>query len=230
MSGGAREQMNQRSIRTSNLGKTYSIGQQSVEALRDISLEIPQGQFVSIMGKSGSGKSTLLHLIGGLDRQTTGSVWFGDHDISAMPEKKLSIFRRRHVGFVFQFYNLIPELTLRENIVFPSLLEMNSFDHDTFDKLCETLEITDRLDHRPDQTSGGQQQRAAIARALIMRPDAILLDEPTGNLDNAASQSVLRLLKNLSECWQQTVILVTHDQDAAFMANRVIYIRDGRLV
>lgn len=217
-------------IRTVNLCKSYRMGQQTVDALHDVCLEIPQGQFLSIMGKSGSGKSTLLHLIGGLDRQTSGSVWIGDHEITDMPESRLSIFRRRHLGFVFQFFNLIPELTLRENIVFPSLLEKNTYDRSIFDELCDVLDLQDRLDHRPDQVSGGQQQRAAIARALILQPDVILLDEPTGNLDRVSSLSVLHLLRALSERWNQTVLLITHDEEAASYADRIIQITDGQLV
>lgn len=217
-------------IRVEHLCKSYQMGQQIVDALKDVSLEIPQGKFVSVMGKSGSGKSTLLHLIGGLDKQTSGSVWIGNQEISNMPESKLSLFRRKHLGFVFQFFNLIPELNLRENIIFPSLLEKNSYDENYFHELCEILELQDRLHHLPNQVSGGQQQRAAIARALILRPDAILLDEPTGNLDDASSRSVLRLLHMLSDRWQQTVILVTHDQEAASCADITINIKDGQIV
>lgn len=217
-------------IKTDHLCKRYQMGQQIVDALKDVSLVIPQGKFVSIMGKSGSGKSTLLHLIGGLDRQTSGSVWIGDREISKMTESKLSLFRRKHLGFVFQFFNLVPELNLRENIIFPSLLEMNSYDENYFNELCEILELQDRLHHLPGQVSGGQQQRAAIARALILKPDAILLDEPTGNLDDATSRSVLRLLHLLSNRWQQTVILVTHDQEAASCADITIKIKDGQIV
>lgn len=222
--------MSNNTIRVEHLCKSYQMGQQIVDALKDVSLEIPQGKFVSVMGKSGSGKSTLLHLIGGLDKQTSGSVWIGNQEISKMPESKLSLFRRKHLGFVFQFFNLIPELNLRENIIFPSLLEKNSYDENYFHELCEILELQDRLHHLPNQVSGGQQQRAAIARALILRPDAILLDEPTGNLDDASSRSVLRLLHMLSDRWQQTVILVTHDQEAASCADITINIKDGQIV
>jgi len=182
------------------------------------------------MGKSGSGKSTLLHLIGGLDQQTSGSVWIGDQEISTMSEAKMSLFRRKYLGFVFQFFNLIPELNLRENIIFPSLLENNSFDEKYFEELCTVLELKDRLSHLPSQVSGGQQQRAAIARALIMKPKAILLDEPTGNLDYSTSQSVLTLLRTLSDRWQQTVILVTHDHEAASFADCIVEIRDGKII
>ncbi|NLN45346.1 MAG: ABC transporter ATP-binding protein [Clostridiaceae bacterium] len=221
--------MEQPAIRTQNLCKTYQMGQTPVEALADVTLEIFPGEFVSIMGKSGSGKSTLLHLMGGLDRQTAGSVWIGDQEISEMPESRLSVFRRQHLGFVFQFFNLIPELTLWENIVFPSLLENNTYDREVFAELCDTLELRGRLIHRPSQVSGGQQQRAAIARALILRPDVILLDEPTGNLDQSSADAVLRLLRTVSERWHQTVVLVTHDEEAAAYGDRVIRLTDGRL-
>ncbi|MEA4889890.1 MAG: ABC transporter ATP-binding protein [Clostridiaceae bacterium] len=222
--------MSEYAIKTKNLCKKYQMGQYSVDALTDINLVIPQGQFLSIMGKSGSGKSTLLHLIGGLDQQTSGSVWIGDQEISTMSENKMSLFRRKYLGFVFQFFNLIPELNLRENIIFPSLLENNSFDEKYFEELCTVLELKDRLSHLPSQVSGGQQQRAAIARALIMKPKAILLDEPTGNLDYSTSQSVLKLLRTLSDRWQQTVILVTHDHEAASFADCIVEIRDGKII
>lgn len=222
--------MDNQQIRTIDLCKTYQMGQNGINALANINISIPQGCFLSIMGKSGSGKSTLLHLLGGLDKPTSGSVFIGDQDISSLPESQLSRFRRRHLGFVFQFFNLIPELNLKENIIFPALLENRTYDKNYFMELCETLELEDRLKHLPGQVSGGQQQRTAIARALILKPCAILLDEPTGNLDSASSKAVMRLLKSLSERWQKTVVLVTHDEDAASYADRRLEIRDGRIL
>ncbi|MEA4888676.1 MAG: ABC transporter ATP-binding protein [Clostridiaceae bacterium] len=221
--------MNDELIQVTELSKQYKVGYQTVDALKNVNLEISQGQFVSIMGKSGSGKSTLLHLLGGLDRPTTGSVWIDGQVISALPEAKLSLFRRKNLGFVFQFFNLIPELNLKENIIFPALLEQKNYDIQYFNELCDALEISDRLRHLPDQVSGGQQQRAAIARALILKPRAIFLDEPTGNLDDASSRSVLGLLRELTNRWRQTIVMVTHDSDAAACADRIIELKDGKV-
>jgi len=221
--------MNDELIKVTELSKQYKVGHQTVDALKNVNLEISQGQFVSIMGKSGSGKSTLLHLLGGLDRPTTGSVRIDGQVISTLPETKISLFRRKNLGFVFQFFNLIPELNLKENIIFPALLEQKTYDIQYFNEICDVLEISDRLRHLPDQVSGGQQQRAAVARALILKPRAILLDEPTGNLDDASSRSVLGLLRELTNRWRQTIVMVTHDSDAAACADRIIELKDGRV-
>lgn len=213
-----------------NLTKTYGSGASMVNALFDVSLTIEKGSFVAIVGTSGSGKSTLLHLLGGVDRPTSGHIYIADTDIAALDEKELSIFRRRKVGLIYQFYNLIPTLDVRQNILLPMLLDGQKPDEKRFSELTEILGLTDRLYHLPHQLSGGQQQRAAIGRALIYRPAILLADEPTGNLDRQNSQEILSLLKISNERYRQTVLLITHDERLALEADRIITIEDGKII
>lgn len=213
-----------------NLTKTYGSGAAMVNALDDVSLTIEKGSFVAIVGTSGSGKSTLLHMLGGVDRPTSGHIYIEDTDIAALEERELSIFRRRKVGLIYQFYNLIPALDVRQNILLPMLLDGQKPDEKRFSELAETLGLTDRLTHLPHQLSGGQQQRAAIGRALIYRPAILLADEPTGNLDRQNSQEILSLLKISNERYRQTVLLITHDERLALEADRIITIEDGKII
>lgn len=217
-------------VQAKKLCKKYMIGQNEIRALSDIDLDIPEGQFLTVMGKSGSGKTTLLNMIGGLDLPDSGSVEISGQEITAMPEKKLSVFRRRNIGFVFQFFHLIPELNLRENIVMPLLLDRSGQEETYFNEICDTLEISDRLMHLPSEVSGGQQQRAAIARALIMKPKVILFDEPTGNLDETSSKTVMELVRRSSERFNQTIVMVTHDLDVASYSDVIIHLKDGEKV
>lgn len=213
-----------------NLTKTYGSGASMVKALDDVSLSIKKGSFVAIVGTSGSGKSTLLHMLGGVDRPTSGHIYIEDTDIVSLDERALSVFRRRKVGVIYQFYNLIPTLDVRQNILLPMLLDGQKPDEKHFEELTKTLGITDRLSHLPHQLSGGQQQRAAIGRALIYRPAILLADEPTGNLDRQNSQEILSLLKISNERYRQTVLLITHDERLALEADRIITIEDGRII
>ena len=189
-----------------------------------------QGEFVAINGSSGSGKSTLLHMLGGVDRPSGGKVWIEGTDLAGLDEKQSSIFRRRKVGIVYQFYNLIPSINIRQNILLPMLLDGRRPDEKRFDELVETLGLKDRLTHLPSQISGGQQQRAAIARALIYRPAILLADEPTGNLDRRNSDEILGLLKLSNKKYRQTILLITHDERVAVEADRVITIEDGKII
>lgn len=202
----------------------------NVAALDGVTLEIGDGELVFIMGKSGSGKSTLLHILGGLDKPDSGRVLYGNTDISEMNENTLSAFRRKNIGFVFQQYYLIPELTAEENIKYPVCLSKKAVDEALFKRLVDTLELSDRLGHMPSQLSGGQQQRVAIARALITDPSAILCDEPTGNLDSASSAAVQRLLRQINSELGKTVIIVTHDTQFAEKDDRIIRLCDGKVV
>ena len=218
-------------IKTYNLRKTYSMTDENkIVALDGVSLEIKDGELAFIMGKSGSGKSTFLHIMGGLDKPDSGSVFYGDTDISAMNENRLSEFRREKIGFVFQQYYLIPELTAEENIKYPVYLSKRTVDKALFERLVTTLELSDRLGHLPSQLSGGQQQRVAIARALITDPSAVLCDEPTGNLDSASSKAVQRLLRLINSELGKTVIIVTHDTQFAEKGDRIIRLCDGKVV
>ncbi len=218
-------------IKTYNLRKTYSMTDENkIVALDGVSLEIKDGELAFIMGKSGSGKSTFLHILGGLDKPDSGSVFYGDTDISAMNENRLSEFRREKIGFVFQQYYLIPELTAEENIKYPVYLSKRTVDKALFERLVTTLELSDRLGHLPSQLSGGQQQRVAIARALITDPSAVLCDEPTGNLDSASSKAVQRLLRLINSELGKTVIIVTHDTQFAEKGDRIIRLCDGKVV
>ena len=212
-----------------NLKKYYGKGESQVKALDGIDLSIEKGKFTAIIGASGSGKTTLLNMIGALDRPDEGEVIVDGVRLSGMKEKELAVFRRSKVGFVYQNFNLVPTLTVRENILFPLSLSGNTPDMAFFQEITQTLGLSERLDAFPEQLSGGGQQRAAIARALIMRPALILADEPTGNLDSRNGQNVLGLLKLSVETWHQTLIMITHNLELAQMADRVVRIEDGRI-
>lgn len=214
-------------LQTENLTKIYGDGENAVHALRGINLTVEKGEFTAIVGTSGSGKSTLLHMLGGLDRPTTGKVMVDGKDIFSLSEEQLTIFRRRKIGFVFQSYNLVPVLNLYENIVLPLELDGKKIDREYIDQIAETLGLKDRLEALPNQLSGGQQQRVAIARALAGTPSIILANEPTGNLDSKTSQDVLSLLKVTSEKFGQTIVMITHNEEIAQMADRIIHIEDG---
>lgn len=217
-------------LRCEQLTKIYGAGQTQVTALDAVDLTVEMGEFVAITGASGSGKSTLLHLLGGVDRPDDGRIWIEGTDIATLNEKQLSIFRRRKVGLVYQFYNLIPSLDVRQNILLPMQLDNQRPDEKRFAELTEVLGLVDRLTYLPNQLSGGQQQRAAIARALIYRPAILLADEPTGNLDKRNSEEILGLLKLSNKKYKQTILMITHDEKIALEADRVIAIEDGRIV
>ncbi len=217
-------------LRVENLSKIYGKGETAVKALDNVSLTVKEGEFVAIVGPSGSGKSTLLHLIGGVDRPTSGRVLIDNTDIYQLNETQLAIFRRRQIGLVYQFYNLIPVLTVEENITLPLLLDRHEVDRAHFEKIVKILGLEDRLNHLPNQLSGGQQQRVSIARALIANPAIILADEPTGNLDSKNSKEIIELLKMFNKTYNQTLIVITHDERIALQADRVISIEDGNLV
>lgn len=217
-------------LRCEGLTKTYGSGQTLVKALDQVDLKIQKGQFVAIVGASGSGKSTLLHMLGGVDSPTSGKIWIEDTDIAGLSEKDLAVFRRRKVGLIYQFYNLIPTLDVRQNILLPMLLDGQKVDESRLRELAETLGLTGRLSHLPSQLSGGQQQRAAIGRALIYRPAILLADEPTGNLDRKNSEEILGLLKISNQKYAQTILLITHDEKLALEADRIITIEDGKIV
>ena len=217
-------------LRVSDLKKTYGKGDTAVEALKGINLSVQKGEFIAIVGTSGSGKSTLLHMLGGLDRPTSGSVSIDGKDIFTLKDEELTIFRRRKIGFVFQSYNLVPVLSVYENIVLPIELDGNVPDKEFVDQIIDTLGLTEKRNAYPNQLSGGQQQRVAIARALSSAPQVILADEPTGNLDSKTSQDVLGLLKVIGEKYSQTIIMITHNDEIAQMADRIIRIEDGLIV
>ncbi|MCR1955077.1 ABC transporter ATP-binding protein [Clostridioides mangenotii] len=217
-------------LRAENLTKTYGMGDTKVTALDNLNLRISKGEFVSIIGSSGSGKSTLLHMLGGVDRPTKGKIYIEDTDISSMNETKLALFRRRKVGLIYQFYNLIPTLNVEKNILLPMLLDGIEPKREQFDKIVKMLGLDERLNHLPNQLSGGQQQRVAIGRSLIYRPSIILADEPTGNLDRRNSEAILEMLKLSNKEYNQTILLITHDEKIALSADRVITIDDGRIV
>lgn len=217
-------------LRIENLTKTYGEGDNKVEALKDINLCINKGEFVAIIGASGSGKSTLLHLLGGLDRATSGKVIIDEKSIYDYKDEELSIFRRRKVGFIFQFFNLIPVLDVEENIELPVILDNEKVDKDYLDEIITILNLQDRRTHLPSELSGGQQQRVSIGRALINKPSIILADEPTGNLDSKNTREVIELLKLTARKFNQTLILITHDSNIASMADRVITIEDGCII
>lgn len=217
-------------IRTEHLCKYYGEGENQVRAVDDVSFSVEKGEFVAIVGSSGSGKSTLLHLLGGLDKATSGKVFIGGKDISGYHDETLAIMRRRKIGFVFQSFNLIPVLTVRENIKMPILLDHATVDSEYIQDLITMLGLEDRQDHLPNQLSGGQQQRVAIARALANNPSIILADEPTGNLDKQNSKEVIQLLKSSARKYEQTLILITHEMSIAGLADRVITISDGKIV
>ena len=217
-------------LETRNLRKIYGSGDTEVRALDGVNLSVDSGEFVAIVGTSGSGKSTLLHMLGGLDRPTSGSVIVDGKDIFSLRDEALTIFRRRKIGFVFQSYNLVPVLNARENIVLPIQLDGRQVDEDFLDKIVNTLGLEKKLGSLPSQLSGGQQQRVAIARALAAAPPIILADEPTGNLDSRTSQDVLSLLKVTSQKFAQTIVMITHNEEIAQTADRIIRIEDGRIV
>ena len=214
-------------LRVENLNKSYGKGEAKVEALKNVNLSINKGEFVVIVGPSGSGKSTLLHLIGGVDKPTSGKVFINDVDIYNLKEKDLSIFRRRNVGLIYQFYNLIPVLSAKENILLPAELDNRKIDKEYLDDLLNTLGLKERENHLPNELSGGQQQRTSIGRALINRPAIVLADEPTGNLDSKNSKEIIELLKLSVKKYKQTLIMITHDIYIALQADRVITIEDG---
>ena len=217
-------------LETKDLRKIYGSGDTEVKALDGVSLSVEHGEFVAIVGTSGSGKSTLLHMLGGLDRPTSGSVTVDGKDIFGLKDEALTIFRRRKIGFVFQSYNLVPVLNVYENIVLPIQLDGRKVDEKFIGQIVKTLGLDGRLDALPSQLSGGQQQRMAIARALAAAPAIILADEPTGNLDSRTSQDVLGLLKVTSQKFSQTIVMITHNEEIAQLADRIIRIEDGRIV
>lgn len=222
--------MKKRIVEAEHLTKIYQAGEVTVQALAGVDLHVAEGEFVAIIGKSGSGKSTLLHILGGLDVPTSGSVIVDGNDIAAMNRTQLALYRRRRVGFIFQQYNLIPELCVWDNVVFPLALDGASIDGAFVEELLTALHIDDKRQMMPSQLSGGEQQRVAIARALAMRPALILADEPTGNLDTITSHEVMGLIRTLSTKLGQTLIVVTHDLDIAQLADRIVEMRDGRIL
>lgn len=216
-------------LRTDNLKKYYGSGEREVKALDGVSIEVERGEFLAVVGTSGSGKSTLLHMLGGLDRPTSGKVFVDDKDIYSLKEDALCIFRRRKIGFVFQSFNLVPVLNVYENIVLPIELDGNVIDKSYVDRVVAALGLKEKLLSLPSQLSGGQQQRVAIARALAAKPAILLADEPTGNLDSKTSQDVLGLLKVTGERFGQTIVMITHNEEIAQMADRIVRIEDGRI-
>ena len=217
-------------LKVHNLSKVYGKGDTQIKALDDISFNVEKGEFVAIVGPSGSGKSTLLHILGGVDTPSSGQVLVDGTDICALDQTKLAIFRRRQIGLIYQFYNLIPILNIEENISLPLLLDERSLDEARLNEIVATLGLADRVSHLPNQLSGGQQQRVSIGRALINNPALILADEPTGNLDSANSKEIISLLKLSNKRYHQTLILVTHDRDIALQADRIISFGDGRIL
>ncbi len=216
-------------LRVEHLSKIYGQGQNQVKALDDVSLSVSKGEFVAIVGASGSGKSTLLHLIGGVDRPTSGKVYVNDTDIFSMNDDELAIFRRRQVGIIYQFYNLIAILNVQENIEIPLELDGRKADKKEMDEMLERLGLTHRRTHLPNELSGGQQQRTSIGRALITRPSLVLADEPTGNLDTKSSGEIMNLLKRSNHELDQTIIMITHNMELAKAADRIIMIEDGKI-
>lgn len=216
-------------LEVKQVSKTYGKGEAAVRALKNVSFSVPKGEFVAVVGESGSGKSTLLNMIGALDMPTSGKVFIDGKDIFSMKDSKLTIFRRRNIGFVFQAFNLIPELNVEQNIVFPVLLDYQKPDKAHLEEILTVLNLQDRRRHLPRELSGGQQQRVAIGRALITRPSLILADEPTGNLDTKNSSEVIALLREASKKYEQTIIMITHNRSIAGTADRVLQISDGIL-
>lgn len=217
-------------LRIEHLSKIYGKGDTEVRALDDVSFTVPKGQFVAIIGPSGSGKSTLLHILGGVDTPTDGQVYVDGTDITTLDETALAIFRRRQIGLIYQFYNLIPILTVEENMTLPLLLDDKKVDRAHFDSLVQVLGLQHRLGHLPSELSGGQQQRVSIGRALMNNPAILLADEPTGNLDSKNSKEIVELLRSFNKSLNQTVIIITHDERIALDADRVIAVEDGKIV
>ena len=217
-------------LEVKHICKIYGTGETAVKALKDVSFSVPKGEYVAIVGESGSGKSTLLNMIGALDSPTSGKVLIDGKDIFSMNEGSLTIFRRRNIGFIFQAFNLIPELTVEQNMIFPVLLDYKKPDMAYLEELLTVLNLRERRNHLPSQLSGGQQQRVAIGRALITRPSLILADEPTGNLDSQNSREVIALLKSASKKYEQTILMITHNRAIAQSADRVLHVSDGQLM
>ncbi|WAA12855.1 ABC transporter ATP-binding protein [Fervidibacillus halotolerans] len=217
-------------LRIENLTKVYGKGDTKVVALDNVSFTVKKGEFIAIIGPSGSGKSTLLHLLGGVDRPTSGKVFVDHTDIYALNETKLAIFRRRQIGLIYQFYNLIPVLTVEENMKLPLLLDGHKVNPQHFQNIVRTLQLENRLNHLPNQLSGGQQQRVSIGRALMNNPAIMLADEPTGNLDSKNSKEIIDLLKMFNKTYNQTLIIITHDEKIALQADRILSIQDGRIM
>lgn len=217
-------------LRVEKLKKIYGQGNSAVVALDEVSLSVKQGEFVAIVGSSGSGKSTLMHLIGGVDRPTSGKVFVGGIDVYAQKEEELAIFRRRQVELIYQFYNLIPVLNVRENMTLPVLMDGRKVNENRLSELLELLKLKDREHHLPNQLSGGQQQRVSIGRALLNAPSLLLADEPTGNLDSENSREIMELLRYSNKTYHQTVIVITHDENIALQADRILALEDGRII
>ncbi len=217
-------------LRVENLSKHYGAGENLVRAVDDVSFSVEKGEFLAIIGPSGSGKSTLLHILGGVDRPTSGKVFVDGQDVYAQNDEALAIFRRRQVGLIYQFYNLIPVLTAEENMTLPVLLDGRQVNQERLEELLDTLALQDRRKNLPNQLSGGQQQRVSIGRALMNAPAVVLADEPTGNLDSKNSQEIVELLKMSNRKYNQTLIVITHDESIALQADRIIAIEDGRIV
>lgn len=217
-------------LRCNKLTKAYGNGSNKITALDQVSLSLEKGSFTAIIGASGSGKSTLLHMLGGVDRPTSGNIYIEDTDIATLSMEQLAVFRRRKVGLVYQFYNLIPTLNVRKNILLPILLDGKKPDESRFKQIVSSLGLTDRLTHLPQELSGGQQQRVAIARSLIYQPAILLADEPTGNLDRKTSEETIELLKLSNRRYDQTILLITHDEKTALQADRIITLEDGKIL
>ena len=217
-------------LKVENLTKIYGEGENQTQALDGVSFTVAQGEFLAIIGPSGSGKSTLLHILGGVDRPTGGKVWMNGQDVYAQNEEQLAIFRRRQVGLIYQFYNLIPVLDVVENMTLPVLMDGRKVDEERLEELLTTLSLTGRRKNLPNQLSGGQQQRVSIGRALMNAPSVVLADEPTGNLDSKNSQEIVQLLKQSNQKYHQTLIVITHDESIALQADRILAIEDGRIV
>lgn len=217
-------------LRTEHLTKRYGKGSNEVLAVDDVSISVAKGEFVAVVGSSGSGKSTLMHMLGGVDRPTSGRVLIEDTDIYGMDDDALAIFRRRQVGLIYQFYNLIPVLNVRENMMLPVLMDERKVNENRMEELLELLKLKSREGHLPNQLSGGQQQRVSIGRALLNAPALLLADEPTGNLDSENSREIMKLLRYSNEVYHQTVIVITHDENIALQADRIIALEDGRIV
>ncbi len=224
-----RQVMDMKILEVQDLCKAYGKGEAGVQALNHVSFSVEKGEFIAIVGESGSGKSTLLNVVGALDNPTSGKVLIGGKDLFSMPEKRLTVFRRRNIGFIFQSFNLIPELNVEQNITFPLLLDYQRPDQEHVEELLEILGLKERRKHLPGELSGGQQQRVAIGRALAARPAIIMADEPTGNLDSRNSQEVITLLKSMSAKYRQTILMITHNENHADATDRVLRMTDGRL-
>ena len=217
-------------VAAASVTRRYGDGENAVDALRGVDLDVPHGQFTAVMGPSGSGKSTLMHILAGLDRPTGGSVQIGGEEITAMGDKELTLLRRRHIGFIFQFFNLLPMLTAEENVLLPLSIAGRKPEREWVETVIERVGLADRRTHRPAELSGGQQQRVAVARALVSEPSVLFADEPTGNLDSATSAEILGLIREAVDVYGQTTVMVTHDARAAATADRVVFLADGQIV